>query len=159
MHTLVSTTARLGLAAALLAGSAVAAQAHTRIGIDIGLPIYDSTWSGGPGGSVSVGWGRGPHYWYRGGFWYGPWAPGYIVVAPQYAYPVPAAPPDPALAAAPSPPDPVIYPRSGQDAAQTELDRQACNRWAVTQPSAVADASVFQRAVQACMDGRGYTIR
>ncbi|MFA6262652.1 MAG: hypothetical protein WC760_14400, partial [Bacteroidia bacterium] len=56
-------------------------------------------------------------------------------------------------------PDPEIYPRNGQSAQQTEGDRQECNRWAVTQPSAVADASVFQRAVEACMDGRGYTMR
>ena len=36
---------------------------------------------------------------------------------------------------------------------------QECNRWATTQPSAMADAQVFQRAVAACMDGRGYTVR
>ena len=42
---------------------------------------------------------------------------------------------------------------------QTEIDRQECNRWATTQPSAVADAGVFQRAVEACMDGRGYTMK
>jgi hypothetical protein len=55
--------------------------------------------------------------------------------------------------------EPVIYPRNGQSAAQTEADRQECNRWATTQPAAVADAQVFQRAVAACMDGRGYTLK
>ena len=63
------------------------------------------------------------------------------------------------VSAAPTRPDPIIYPRNGQSAAQTEADRQECNRWATTQPSAVADASVFQRAVEACMDGRGYTMK
>ncbi len=69
--------------------------------------------------------------------------------------PVPAAPPQ----ATAAPPDPIFYPRNGQSAAQTEADRQACNRWATTQPSAMADASVFHRATLACMDGRGYTSR
>ena len=41
----------------------------------------------------------------------------------------------------------------------TEADRQDCNRWATTQPSAMNDAGVFNRAVDACMDGRGYTLR
>jgi len=58
-----------------------------------------------------------------------------------------------------APPDPIIYPRDGQSAAQTEIDRRDCNRWAMTQPSAMADASVFHRATIACMEGRGYTLR
>ena len=57
------------------------------------------------------------------------------------------------------PPDPIIYPRNGQSVEQTEIDRRECNRWATTLPSALADAAVFQRAVAACMDGRGYTVR
>ena len=60
---------------------------------------------------------------------------------------------------APPKPDPIIYPRNGQSASQTEADRQECNRWATTQPSAMNEASVFNRAVDACMDGRGYTVR
>ena len=67
--------------------------------------------------------------------------------------PVPAAPAPCAM------PEPIIYPRSGQTAAQTEADRQECNRWATTQPSVMPDASVFQRSVAAYMDGRGYTVR
>ena len=63
------------------------------------------------------------------------------------------------LPAVPSRPDPVIYPRNGQSPQQTEADRQDCNRWATTQPAALADASVFKRAVEACMDGRGYSMR
>jgi hypothetical protein len=116
---------------------------------------------------------RGPGYWGPGLFWGGvgigiglgaysynaPWYyPGYVVVEqPPGVYyetqPVPRAP-----VAAP-PPDPIIYPRSGQSPAQTEADRQDCNRWATTQPGAMADASVFHRATLACMEGRGYVVR
>jgi hypothetical protein len=103
-------------------------------------------------------WIGGAPYYYANGAYYAPAPPqGYVVVEPppgaDAAVPVPA-PPAPKVA-----PDPIIYPRNGQSAAQTETDRQECNRWATTQPSAMADAEVFQRAVAACMDGRGYTVR
>jgi hypothetical protein len=61
--------------------------------------------------------------------------------------------------AAPAAPEPIFYPRNNQSAAQTEADRRDCNSWATTQPQAMADAKVFQRATEACMDGRGYTVR
>ena len=103
-------------------------------------------------------WIGGAPYYYANGVYYAQ-APGqgYVVVAPppgaDTAQPVPAPP-------APKPlPEPIVYPRNGQSAGQTEADRQECNRWATTQPSAMADASVFQRSVAACMDGRGYTVR
>ena len=64
-----------------------------------------------------------------------------------------------AAAWAKAPPEPIFYPRNGQSASQLEADRQACNRWATTQPSAMADAGVFHRATQACMDAQGYTSR
>jgi hypothetical protein len=46
----------------------------------------------------------------------------------------------------------------GPERQLTEADRRV-HRWATTQPAAVADAGVFQRAVEACMDGRGYTLK
>jgi hypothetical protein len=117
------------------------------IGIVVPLlpPAYATLWIGGA------------PYYYANGLYYAPAAGGYAVVAPppgaDTATPVPPAPP-------PKPaPDPIIYPRGGQSPEQTEADRQACNRWATTQPSAMADASVFQRAMAACLDGRGYTVR
>jgi len=105
-------------------------------------------------GGVGIGFGLGTLY-------YGaPWYPGYVAVPAYPAYPVyPAYPAAPSEPIAKMPPDPVIYPRNGQSAAQLESDRQDCNRWAMTQPSAVADASVFHRATIACMEGRGYTVR
>jgi hypothetical protein len=83
-------------------------------------------------------------------FYYHPY-PAYAVAPPQVAYTEPAP--------VPAAPEPIIYPRDGQSPAQTEADRQACNRWATSQPKAMADASVFHRATLACMEGRGYTVR
>ena len=120
------------------------------IGIVVPLlpPAYATLWIGGL------------PYYYANGAYYTPATgqPGYVVVAPPAGVDAaqPAAPPPPPVKPAP---DPVIYPRNGQTAQQQEADMQDCNRWATTQPSAMADASVFQRAVSACMDGRGYTVR
>jgi len=159
---------RLGVAA-LLACSAGWASAHTSVsvGVNLGFPGYGSYVAGLPVGAVSVGYYGGYRYWHYGGVWYRPWGPRWVVVAPPIGYvdapyyapaPVVVTEPPP-VSVAPTKPDPIIYPRNGQDAARTEADRQECNRWATTQPNAVADASVFQRAVEACMDGRGYTMR
>ena len=124
------------------------------IGIVVPLlpPAYVTLWIGGA------------PYYYANGAYYAAAPGGYAVVAPPPGAdtaepaPPPPAPPAPVVAAKP-PPEPIYYPRNGQDAARTEADRQECNRWATTQPNAVADASVFSRAVAACMDGRGYTVR
>jgi hypothetical protein len=102
-------------------------------------------------GGVGLGIGLGA--WYLGAPWY---YPGYVVGVPAPVYEIASPPPAPPVRAAP---DPVVYPRNGQSAGQTEADRQACDRWAMTQPSAMADASVFHRATLACMEGRGYTVR
>lgn len=128
------------------------------------------------------GHGNGHEDW-RGHPWHGHrggWAPGLFwggiglgfAFSPYYVAPYPgyvvierppadegAAPPVPAAPVPAPAPDPIIYPRNGQSPAQTETDRQECNRWATTQPRALADASVFQRATLACMEGRGYTVR
>ncbi len=156
---------RLVLAAGL-AGAALDASARTSVAVDLnfGFPVYGATYGALPAGAVAVGVYGGSRYWYHGGLWYRPWGPHWVVVAPPVGVAVPVYAASPAeapaaVAAAPAKPDPVIYPRNGQDAARTELDRQECNRWATTQPAAVADASVFQRAVEACMEGRGYTMK
>jgi len=101
-------------------------------------------------------WMGGAPYYYANGTYYAP-APGqgYVVVAP----PPGADTAQPTQPPAPPAPEPIIYPRNNQSAAQTEADRRDCNSWATTQPNAMADAKVFQRAVDACMDGRGYTVR
>ena len=107
-----------------------------------------------PNAYVSLTLGGSPYY-YANGAYYTNAPGGYVVVAP----PPQAEAAQPVQSFAPPKPDPIIYPRNGQTAAQTEADRQECNRWATTQPSAMNEASVFNRAVDACMDGRGYTVR
>lgn len=124
-------------------------------------PAYGTVYNALPAGAVSVYVGGG-RYWRHGGVYYRPWGPSWVVVAPPVVVPVArSAPLVRAAAPAPAPrrPDPVIAPRNGQSAAQTEYDRQQCNRWATTLPAAMAEASVFHRAVEACMDGRGYTMK
>ena len=78
----------------------------------------------------------------------------YVTPAPVYAQPSQTVP-----SAQSAAPEPIFYPRNGQNGAQVEADRRACNSWATTQHNAMNDASIFQRATLACMDGRGYTAR
>ncbi len=109
-------------------------------------PAYTTLWIGGA-----------PYYYANGVYYAAVAGPGYSVVAPPSGADI--AQPIQLPAPMPVPPEPIIYPRAGQTATQTEADRQDCNRWAATQPSALADAQVFQRATAACMEGRGYTVR
>ncbi|GAP36264.1 hypothetical protein [Piscinibacter sakaiensis] len=143
-------------AVVLLIGAAAVpadAQAHGRRGGGWHGPAYPGWGWGG----VTLGIGLGALVLSR------PWDP-VIIERPTIVYAEPpmsapqAVPPAPAPAPQPLP-EPVIYPNLGQSATQTEADRQACNRWATTQPAAMADASVFHRATIACMEGRGYTVR
>ncbi len=95
-------------------------------------------------------------YYYADGVYYNSYpGQGYVVVAPPPGADTAQAAPAPTPAA----PEPIFYPRNNQSAAQTEADRRDCNAWATSQPQAMADAKVFQRATEACMDGRGYTVR
>ena len=140
----------------------------------VAAPLESQAGPGGRGGGHGH-WhghrGHGGHHW-GGGFAWGlglgigtyyalaPWyyPPSYVVTVPAPAYD-PGVTSPPPVAATRAAPDPIIYPNRGQTAAQTEADRQACDRWATTQPSAMADASVFHRATLACMEGRGYTVK
>jgi hypothetical protein len=130
-------------------------------------------WPGAFWGGVAIGVGvgyYGGYYGYYGypgyyGGYYAPYYPGYysdpsLAAAPAYGSAEPGAPrsgqPVPQAAA---PAEPIFYPRNGQSAETTESDRRECNRWATTQRGAMDDASIFQRATFACMEGRGYTAR
>ena len=162
--------ALVGLFAASLAAVAPAYAGGVSVGVNVGVPVGYGY--GGPVGAIGVRYGQGygprHHGYYRGGGWGWGWglalaAPiivGSAIIASQPQVVVLETPPaPPPVVVSASRPDPIIYPRNGQNAQQTEADRQACNRWATTQPAAMADASVFQRAVEACMDARGYTLR
>ena len=134
----------LSLAAAVLCCAATAVAARPggwHGGYRHGGHVHGGVWIGG-------WWGPG---WYGPGYWYSPpvvYGPPQTIIVPQVVEP-----------AVPPAPDPIIYPRNGQSPQQTEADRQDCNRWATTQPQAMADTQAFNRAVQACMDGRGYSMR
>ncbi len=107
--------------------------------------------------SYATLWIGGAPYYYANGVYYAPVpAEGYRVVpTPEGAS---AAKPAPVQSQKPAP-EPILYPRNGQNPEQTEADHRECNRWATTQRDAMSDASVFRRAVEACLDGRGYTVR
>ena len=114
-------------------------------------------WGGGPGwvwGGLGLGLGLG-----LAGYYASPWyvEPGYVYADPPVVYTDPQPVPR-AVAPVPSS-GPVVYPRSGQTAAKTDADSDACSQWAGAQRNATADASVFQRGFAACMDARGYTVR
>ena len=135
---------------------------------------YRGYW--GPGyfwGGLGVGIGLGalaystPYYGYYGryggynvypGYVGGPAIAEYVVVDPAPGDRVVRSAGQPVPAASHAP-DPIFYPKSGQAPATIESDRQECNRWATTQAGAMSDASIFQRATYACMEGRGYTVR
>jgi hypothetical protein len=90
----------------------------------------------------------------------------------QQAAPVPpAGTASPATAVPPSAmaqsggPSLFIYPRQGQNAEQQNRDRSECGSWAAGQTGrdpAHAGGQMdpdYQRALSACLDGRGYTVR
>jgi uncharacterized protein DUF6515 len=111
---------------------------------------------------------RGVPYYYANDVYYVPSASGYTVVEPPPANVVVEQPPAPPAQTAAA--DQVfIYPRQGQSPEQQASDRYACHQWAVSQTGAdptLNGASVppqkradYQRALSACLDGRGYTVR
>ena len=61
----------------------------------------------------------------------------------------------------------IIYPKEGQDAEQMEFDRYQCYRWASEQTSfdpslpnqSEEHRSDYNRAMGACLEGRGYVVR
>jgi hypothetical protein len=144
------------VALALLATSAPA-EAHGRrggaaIGLHHGHHGHHGHWRSGFWGGVGLGIALWPYHGDRFGGYYGYSGP--VIVGPPR-------PPDPrdAVSAAPSAPDPVFVAPSGEDAARTESDRQACNRWVATQSAVLRDAQVFHRMSLACMQGRGYSVQ
>jgi hypothetical protein len=78
----------------------------------------------------------------------------------------PPPPPSTPVVSASVPGELFVYPRNGQTQAQIAADRTECNTWAAGQagydPSRLGDPQSqqrFQRAVTACLEGRGYTVR
>jgi hypothetical protein len=111
-------------------------------------------------------WVGGYPYYYADGTYYAPTSYGYMTVNPtQGAVQVPPS--------APSVERLFIYPRKGQSEELQARDRYECHRWAVsqthydpTQPNSGVPGTQlnqmradYQRAMGACLDGRGYTMK
>jgi hypothetical protein len=53
-----------------------------------------------------------------------------------------------------------MYPKNGQTAEQQATDRSECQKWATEQAGQVAqNGSDYNRAMVACVEGRGYSAR
>jgi hypothetical protein len=115
-------------------------------------PYYSTVWLGGV------------PYYYANEVYYAHRGNGYVVVEP----------PKEEVSQAPPPVDQMfIYPRMGQDEKQQADDRFACHQWAVNQtgfdptlppgvspePLKIEKRADYQRAMGACLDGRGYTVK
>ena len=133
----------------------------------------------------STVWVRGVPYYYANDVYYTQGPDGYAVVdspndADVSTAPPPGAPPQaasqPPSAAGPDaagPDDFFIYPKNGQSDAQQATDRYECHRWGTTQtgfdptqPSggvapqlAPQKRADYRRAMSACLEARGYTVR
>jgi hypothetical protein len=129
-----------------------------------------------------IGWGLSPYYYYPRYYYYPP--PAYYYPPPSYYYQAPPPPTPPAAPPAVTPPPPpppaqesggrmFIYPRLNQSEETQAKDWEECHRWAVAQvgydPSkpltGTPDGKTIQRsedylrAISACLDARGYTVR
>jgi hypothetical protein len=52
-----------------------------------------------------------------------------------------------------------MYPRNGQSADQESVDRRDCQQWAAQQAGvSTTNGSDYQRAMVACVEGRGYAV-
>jgi len=117
-------------------------------------PFFTTVWFGGL-----------PYYYANDTYylWRGPDS-GYEVVAP---------PGDPAAVQSPPPSDELfIYPKSGQSEEQQSADRYECHAWAVGQsgfdpsasnagaePPGSSRRGEYNRAMTACLEGRGYSVK
>ncbi len=119
-------------------------------------PYYTTIWAGGV------------PYYYANEAYYAQTEGGYMVVEPPPGI-AQAAP-----SAGPTSSDQMfIYPRQDQSQQQQSKDRYECHSWAVNQthydptqpPGGVPPAQMnqkrtdYQRAMGACLDGRGYTVK
>jgi hypothetical protein len=117
------------------------------------LPLYYTTL-----------WVAGLPYYYANDVYYTQATGGYMVVEPPKGEVIQAPPLEEKL---------FIYPRKGQSEKQQSDDRYECHRWAVDQahydptqpPGSVPDDQAtkkraeYRRAIGACLDARGYTVK
>ncbi len=122
-----------------------------------------------------LGWSLAPRYYYPEPYYYTP-SP-YYYPPPDSAYPPSGYAYPPATEGSQTPPDQgrmVIYPRQGQSQDQQERDHYDCHNWAVGQtdfdptlppPAGTPEAETarksadYLRALEACLDAHGYTLK
>jgi hypothetical protein len=119
-------------------------------------------------------WGGVPYYYANDVYYtYDPNYQGYVATDPPpvadssgsaAASSDSSAPPPDAAQSAPNgpidgaPPQIYMYPKNGQTAEQTAADRAACQQWATQQAGSVAqNGPNYNRAMVACVEGRGYS--
>ncbi len=122
-------------------------------------PYYSTVWFGGV------------PYYYADNVYYSsaPDQSGYVVVDPPDNADNPSPPPPPSSDSASS--DLMIYPKNGQSKEQQAADQFECNNWAKgqtgfdpTQPGGGVSGNVdasrnnYDRAMSACLQGRGYQV-
>jgi len=119
-------------------------------------PYYTTLWYGGM-----------PYYYANNVYYSTQSGGGYVVTDP------PQGTPDRVEAPAPAGEDFFMYPRNGQSADQQAHDRYECHRWAVEQTrfdptlaqggvtaaQSEAKHADYLRAMSACLEARGYTVR
>lgn len=118
-------------------------------------PYYTTVWVGGV------------PYYYAGGIYY-VWYPS------MQGYVVSEAPAESSVATqSPSAEQFYVYPKNGQSPEQQSQDRYECHRWAVgqtgfdpsqpasdmTESALVSKRSDYRRAIAACLDARGYSVK
>jgi hypothetical protein len=120
---------------------------------------------------TTLWWGGVPYYYADNVYYVArPAAGGYVVTEPPPGNPDRV---ESAQATVPAGEDFFMYPRNGQSAEQQGKDRYECHRWAVSQTGfdptqsqggvPVAESasrrSDYLRAITACLEARGYTVK
>jgi hypothetical protein len=52
-----------------------------------------------------------------------------------------------------------MYPKNGQSAERQAIDKRECQQWASGQAGGASSGADYQRAMLACLDGRGYSVK
>jgi hypothetical protein len=135
-------------------------------------PYYTTVWFGG----VPYYYANNSYYVYGGEQGYEvvdpPGDPGEAIPGPQGPE-YPGAPPPAANGPPPEGEDLFIYPQNGQSPDQQATDRYECHKWAASQTGfdptqagggvapdqTVGKGADYKRAMRACLEGRGYSVR
>ena len=130
-----------------------------------------------PVGYVTYWWGGVPYYYWQGVYY--AWSPDYAEYVVTDPPPLTGGEAQGAVPPAGQPGDAVgrgamslfVYPKNGQSQQQTDSDRYQCHQWAVGQTgydptntasdtqATTATPESYKRAVTACLEARGYSVR